>query len=185
MNIFSLVISIAAVGIAWLSWWTTKQTLRHNAIREIRKDYLSPEMYHAIKTLWQFYRENNEKGENFVDKYEKIRGEEEKWVSGQDKQNRVTADQSTLHYQRRLVKEFYVHLASLRASNILPASMVFREWPEEDLRIIPEIIVPIETKLNEVFHKPPLPEVDENNFPPLKLYNDSKRYKEFITGQRP
>ena len=145
----------------------------HHALEDVQKDYRSLEMLCAIERLWQLYRNRGKK--KLAEKYEEIRNEEEEWVSSLDKQKRVEAEQNTLHYQRRLVSLFYQHVAALYINKILPKGIVFKTWSETDLRIIPEIIVPIENKLREVLHTPPLPPLDENNYSPLILYRDSKK----------
>ena len=150
----------------------TQKTMLHHVLEDIHKDYRSPEMHSAVITLRHFYKKHRE---TFVDKYEEIRKEDEKRMSSLDEEKRIEAER-TLHYQRRLVSIFYRHLAALYVDKILPKSIIFREWAESDLRIIPEIIVPIENKLREVLHTPPLPALDEN-CPLLVLYRDSKDYR--------
>ena len=133
-------------------------------------------MHHAVKTLWQFYREHQE---NFIERYEEIRQEDEKRISSLEERRRVEAEQTTLHYQRRLVSHFYQYVAALRANGVLPKGIVYKTWSEEDLRIIPNIIIPIEIKLREVIQTPQLEPVDKDNLPDglsvlYKLYTDSK-----------
>jgi hypothetical protein len=170
-DIIAISIAFAAAVFAGLAWWNARQTMRHHLISELRKDYLSPQLHHAVKTLWQFYEEC---GENFVEKYEEKRKEEEEWLSNLNRLEMIKAEQSTLHYQRRLLSHFYQYVATLYLDKILPKGIVFKTWSESDLRIIPEVIVPIENKLREVLHTPPLPPLDEKNYSPLVLYRDSR-----------
>jgi len=53
----------------------------------------------------------------------------------------------------------------------LPKKTLFGYWSEADLRIIPEILVPIENKLRQVSQNPPL----DNQSNLLILYRDSKQ----------
>lgn len=174
-----LVISAIAATAAIVSavfvcfyWRVAKRAMIHQALLDVQKDYRSPQMLYAVRTLWQFYREHG-KGK-FVEKYEEIRRSEEQWISTLDKQKRLEAEQTTLHYLRRLVSHFYQHLAALYVNGILPKAAVYEGWSEADLRIIPEILVPIENDLLKALHTPPLEPLDEN-CSLLVLYRDSKR----------
>ena len=144
MSVVALVIAVVAAMFAGLAWWNAKKTTLHHILEDIRKDYRSPEMYHAVKTLWQFYRECEDNHENFVEKYDELRKIDENRISGLEERQRVEAEQTTLHYQRRLVSHFYQYVAALRANGVLPKGIVYKTWTEENLRIIPNIIIPIE-----------------------------------------
>ena len=172
--LISAIAAIAAIASALFAggvWKIVKRTMIHQALLDVQKDYRSPQMQYAVRTLWDFYREHGE--DMFVEEYEKIRKEEDKWVSDQEKHTRIEFEQATLHYQRRLVSQFYKHLAALRVNEILSKGIVYSNWSEADLRIIPAILVPIENKLYKVLYKPPLEPLNENcNL--LVLYRDSK-----------
>jgi hypothetical protein len=148
-----------------------KKILIHQSLLNLQKDYLSPQMLYAIGTLWDFYREYGR--EKFIERYEEIREEEHKWVLSIDKQKRIETEQTTLHFQRRLVPQFYNQLATLYVNKVLPKDIIYTNWSEADLRIIPEILIPIENKLREVLHKPPLSPLGENSGL-MVLYRDSK-----------
>jgi len=138
-----------------------KRILIHQSLLSLQKDYRSPQMLYAVSTLMDFYREHGPK--KFVEKYEERREKERKWILTIDRQSRIEAMQSILHYQRRLVSHFYNQLATLYINEVLPKDIVYRNWSEADLRIIPEILIPIENKLREVLFKPPLPPLDESS----------------------
>jgi len=184
MHFSDYILAVTALIILWYAWETrnlkqqmVKQTelqkriLIHQSLLSLQKDYRSPQMLYAVRTLWDFYREHGT--EKFVEKYEKIREEELKWILTIDRQNRIEAEQTTLHYQRRLVSHFYNQLATLYVNNVLPKDIVYRNWSEADLSIIPEILIPIENKLREVLYKSPLPPLDENSSI-MVLYRGSK-----------
>lgn len=184
ISISDAILTATAILIFWYSWETRKlkhgmleqtelqrKALMHQSLLFLQQKYLSPEMLYAVGTLWDFYREYGK--ERFVKKYEEIRKEEQIWVTSIDKQKRIEAEQSTLHYQRRLVSQFYNQLATLDVNGVLPKDIVYRNWSEADLRIIPEILIPIENKLREVLHQPSLPPLDENSSL-MVLYRGSK-----------
>lgn len=172
--LISAIAAIAAIAsslFAGCVWKIVKRTMIHQALLDVQKDYRSPQMHYAVRTLWDFYREHGE--DMFVEEYEKIRKKEDKWVSNKEKQKRIEFEQATLHYQRKLISQFYQHLATLYANGILSKDIIYSSWSEADLRIIPTILVPIENKLREVLFKPPLGSLDENcNL--LVLYRNSK-----------
>ena len=182
MSVLAIIISAVAVLFAWLTWQTAKRTMFHHVLEDIRKDYRSPEMHHAVKTMRDLYRTHRD---NFVEEYEKRRKKDDERISNLAEEKRVEAEAGTIHFQRRLVSHFYQYVAALYLNHILPKDLVFKTWSESDLRIIPEIIVPIETKLREVLNESPLPPLDEKNFPPLVLYSDSKDYEAQKTAETP
>jgi len=172
--IISAICALAAVVSALFavkSHRSAKKVVVNQTLLELGNDYRSPQMGYAIKQLWDYYRKYGE--ENFVREYEKIRKDEDNWVSSLDKNKRSQAVQNTLHFQRRLVSQFYQHLANLYVNKRLPKNAIYEKWLEADLRIIPKILVPIENKLRGVLHKPPVGPLDEN-CPLLVLYRDSK-----------
>jgi len=150
--IFNIIMAIAALASAIFAAFVcliVKKTLIHQALLDIHRDYRSHQIQYAIGILWQFYEDNKK---TFVDKYDKIRSEEKEWISRLDKQQRIEAQKVTLHYQRKLVTDFYQHLANLYLNRVLPKKMIYKAWTEADLRIIPEVLIPIENKLREVLH---------------------------------
>ena len=145
----------------------------HQALFNLLKDYRSPQMLYAIISLNEFYDKYGK--EKFVKEYERIRKKESNQILRQDKEKKIEAMQTTLHYQRRLVSHFYNMLATFYINGVLPKDIVYANWTEADLRIIPEILVPIENKLRAVIFDPPLEPLDMN-CSLLVLYNNSIKY---------
>jgi hypothetical protein len=176
----ALGISIIALIFAILSWRTSKLTALHHVIEDIRKDYRSPEMHHAVKTLWEFYKDCKTKGEDFVIKYLQILKDDNDRLSRLEGHEKLKAERDTLHYQRRLVSHFYQYVAALYVNKILPGDVIFKTWIEDDLRIIPNIIIPIEIKLPEIIKTPEYQPINKQDIPwqlsPIyRLYMDSKK----------
>lgn len=171
--VISFIMVVAAVASAIFAgtvWLTARKAMLHQALLDVQRNYRSGEMQYAIRTLWDFYKKEGKK--NFVEKYEAIRREDEQRISALPPEDRLRAEQATLHYQRRLVSHFYQHLASLHINGVLSRKILYTGWSERDLRIIPEVIVPIESRLpRELSGSPPL---DENS-PLIILYRDSKK----------
>ena len=172
--IISAIAAIFAVTLAAFSWSLAKKTLVHQTLVDLQKEYRSAQMLYAIKTLWNFYNENSQ--DKFVEKYEEVRSEDQKMVSSLEKQKQIEAEQSTLHNQRRIVSHFYKQLAILYDNKVLPKDVVYKSWSEADLRIIPQVLVPIENQLRELLHTPPLEPLDENHSLRV-LYEDSKNHR--------
>lgn len=175
-SIFNMLMAMAAIGSAIFAgcvWRIVKKTMIHQALLDVQKDYRSPQMLYAVRTLWEFHKTHGK--QKLVEKYEETRRREEEWVSGLNQEKRIEAEQSTLHCQRRLVSHFYEHLAALYVNRIIPKGVVYKIWSEPDLRIIPDVLIPIENQLRKVLYTPPLGPLDENcNL--LILYRDSKNY---------
>jgi len=170
LALISAIAAILAALFAAFAWSVSKKTLVHQTLLDLQKEYRSPQMLFAVEKLRDFYREYGP--EKFVDKYEEIRREEQNWVLKLDKNQQIEAVQNTLHNQRRLVSHFYQQLATLYINRVLPKDIVYKSWSEADLRIIPEVLIPIENRLREVLHNPPLEPLNENS-PLLILYKDS------------
>jgi hypothetical protein len=180
LSIIAIIVSIFAVIVAFLSWNNSKRTTLHHVLEDIRKDYRSPEMHHAVKTLWEFYRDCQSKGEDFVEKYFQILKNDNQRLSSLKENEKIKAERDTLHYQRRLVSHFYQYVASLYVNKILPGKVIFKAWIEDDLRIIPNIIIPIEKRLPEIIKTPKYQPINNQDIPwwlsPLfRLYIDSKK----------
>ena len=92
MSVIALIISIVAAVIAGLLWRTAKQTMRHHVLEDIRKDYRSPEMYHAVKTIWEFYKDCQKNKEDFVVKYFKIFEEDNKKLAKLEENQRCKSN---------------------------------------------------------------------------------------------
>ena len=165
------VVAIVSALFAGFVWRIAHRTMIHQALEDVQKDYRSPEMHHAIRALWQLYIQF---GDNLANEYDNIRQHEDSWIfSLPNERDRIEAERVTLHYQRRLVSHFYKHLAALYVNKVIAKDVLFSIWSEVDLRIIPQILVPIENKLREVLREEPLPPLDENSNL-LILYRDSK-----------
>jgi hypothetical protein len=175
--VISLIVSLIALGISYFLFIITRRNLVHQVLVNLQMEYRKPEMQQAVAKLWRFYEEDCEKKEDILkDKYKETYYREQYWVDRQDKLQRLEALKTILDHQRRLVSQFYQHLAALYAQKILSPDIVFRIWSESDLKIIPLIIIPMENTLStEILHKetPEKPLEDSDLY---KLYNDSKDY---------
>jgi hypothetical protein len=114
----------------------------HQVLIDVMRDYRSGEMLHAINSLWRL---RNEHGDQFVQVYlEQWQRDNERIARLPDEQQ-LAAVQATLHYRRRTVKEFFNLLAGLYELGVFPREILYTYWSDAELRIIPEILIPLET----------------------------------------
>lgn len=102
------------------------------------RDYSQNDMAQAVSRLWNFWRDCSKNGEVVEKKFEgdlKSKGGSE------------SSPVAKLDNSRRRVSHFYQRMAGLYAISVLPGSVLYRHWQEKDLRIIPEIIIPMEEAL--------------------------------------
>ena len=122
--------------------------------------YFNPEMLMAIRQLWEHYRKYEES--DFLDKYIKIMIAENKKMNAMPASERIMFQTGTLHYQRRLVSQFWRGLSILIKNNLVPKKAVFDWWAQDDVDIVSKILIPIENKLAE-YHK--VPQLNPNTEP--------------------
>ncbi len=173
ISVLGAITAIISVVISVFSWRVSKSTLTHQMLIDLQKEYRSAEMLFAVRTLWEFYREHGK--EKLVQAYEQCREQDRQMVSRLSGTQKLDAEKMTLHYQRRLVSHFYAMLANLYRSNVLPEQLLFEHWSQAGLRIIPDILVPIENNLRQVLSYPSLPPLDANSAL-LILYAASERH---------
>jgi len=166
--IISVLVAILAFSISILSWRVATKALNLQVLLNMGMEYRSPQMLYAIDKLWQLYKDHPT---DFVKKYLEIRDEGQRCLASMDEEMKFENYRYTLHNQRRLISHFYQCLANLYVKKIFPKDILYRIWTEAELRIIPEILIPIEKKLQENLNEPPLKSFEENL---LILYKDSK-----------
>ena len=123
-------IGITAVASS-ITIFISVRSSRITAFMELRKQYGSPMIGNAVRKLWEFYREDKE---TLVERYKK------------ESIGFRRYREDCLHYQRRLVSQFYQQLENWWKSRPLNKKLLLSSWKAADLEIIPEIIIPIETE---------------------------------------
>jgi hypothetical protein len=113
----------------------------HQVLVSVLQDYRSPEMLWAMNSLWRFRREH---GDKFVQDYLERWQKDDERIAGLPDDQQLAATAATLHCRRRIVKEFYNLLAGLRDLRVLPPEVLYTYWNEAELKIIPEILIPLE-----------------------------------------
>jgi superfamily I DNA and/or RNA helicase len=133
-------------------------------------EYRSAEMLSALRSLKRF-RENHKN--DLSQAYEESRKSDTDRIDNLVPTDRLEYERTTLHHQRRLVSQFYGILAGIHEQRIIPANILYSYWAESDLRIIPDILLPIEDSLAQALGGPKThPATDRM----LRLYEDSKHF---------
>lgn len=168
MSVIALIVSLAAAVFAGFAWWNARQMRLYQTLHDLQMEYRSGEMMDAVRTLWW--------------QYEHVKRDESKLMALYEEEYTKQAGPGSLHYKRRLVTHFYQHVAALYDKGMLPKEIVFEIWSEKDLRVIPNILIPIEIKIGEMLKTPEAMPRDTAGLPEglrklNKLYEGSKSYE--------
>jgi hypothetical protein len=126
----------------------------HTVLVDVLHDYRTPEMFVALNALWSFHREH---GDQFVQQYLHRWQQDDARIRELPSEQQLEATKCTLHYRRRLVKEFYNLLAGLYDIGVFPPEVLYTYWNETELRIITKILIPIETAVATELRKEKAP----------------------------
>ena len=123
---------------------TADASLRFQVLVPALAEYRSARMFVAIRHLWDFYKVNpSTLVERFQWQYEADRKAEEK-LEGDELLAHVEV---SLDFHRRQVTHFYNMLTSVYDEGGLQRKWLYTYWHRRELRIIPDILVPIERAL--------------------------------------
>jgi hypothetical protein len=137
-----LVAVLSLEGIVAVSHLRQSKLDSLHVLFEVLHDYQSADMTLAVIALWRFRRDH---GDQFVQAYLEAWRQDEARISQRPPEEQVETLRATLHYRRRTVKEFFNLLAGLYELKVLPREVIYTYWSEAELRIIPEILIPLET----------------------------------------
>ena len=167
ISLLSILVAALAALYARQSARTAESALVYQVLVNALSEYRSPEMFVAIKALWRFAREHP--GE-IAEAYKAQRLRDGLQLDELEQSQRLVFEQTTIHYHRRLVSQFYGLLAGLKEQG-LARTIVYSHWTEADLRIIPEVLLPMEDTLRAALGSPMPPTLRR-----LKsLYDDCPR----------
>jgi len=114
----------------------------HQVLIDMLRDYRSCEMLHAVNSLWRLRQQH---GDQFVQFYMRQWHEDDERIAQLPAAEQLEAMRATLHYRRRSVKDFFNLLAGLYELGVFPKEILYTYWSEAELKIIPEILIPLET----------------------------------------
>jgi len=111
INIVGVLISALAL---FLAIYIPRKIMINQIYADLLANYRSPEMGGAILAIFRFYVKDCEKNvSNIVAKYETKYDEQIEKLFKANKEGKLDFSK-TLHFQRRLVAQFYFNMASLR-----------------------------------------------------------------------
>lgn len=132
----SCVVALISCVIAGAVFLFTRMALRYQILAQLMRDYADPAMGEHVKTL-----------------HETCRPYKSDWSGLETKLKTDVSDfKKNLNKARRPVSHFYQRLAVLYKHSwwfgkCFFGKIIFVLWSERDLRIIPDIIMPLETAL--------------------------------------
>lgn len=132
---------------------TLKGANSFQVLTTVVTEYRSPEMYFAVKRFWDHHRKY---GENFIGKFAEIRDSETLHVDSiSSPASQITHQRdmekvimATIDFQRRRLTSFYTLLASYNELKMFPDEMIFTFFTSKDLRLIKDVLVPIEESMS-------------------------------------
>lgn len=129
----------------------SKKTFEIKLHYDLLNEYSSESMQGAIEELWSYRRKehiigNGKFGHAYHEKYKGM-----------------------IEVSRKKVSHFYQKLALFHVREILPTDLIYATWNRSNLRILIQIIIPIECKF-PAYSKETLRQLG-------RLYRDSKKYQ--------
>jgi len=141
--------TIAALGtatsaiVALFVWINARRTIANQVFHSIIQEYKEPEFMLALQRLYGLYEYCNGEPECIHAKYEDIKQKDCDEIMRQRFQDRIEFEKNTLHYQRRLVSNFYYYLCTAVQRKMIPRAIAYKFWDVKTLQVIPKILVPI------------------------------------------
>lgn len=141
----------------------SKEGLTYHHLTKLMEDYEQPEMRKEVKKLWKDKLGYESNDLNIAIEYAKC-------LKSPDGLSNENVDKRC-----RKVSFFYQRMAALYEGGLLPGNVLYRIWAKEDLKIIPDIIIPLEKELYKNLNEGKDP--PEHHYDHLeKLYRDSLKY---------
>ena len=151
-----------------------RKTLIYQAFYTFTNEYQEAHMLQAVRRLWDFYRLEGD--ENIVTAYLVKMEEDSKLVSSAPVEERIKLEAASLHYQRRIVSQFYLRISTFIYEKVIPEHIFYNGWTTTDLEIIPKILIPLENGIRTMPSGTGLPELDDQSLL-MQLYLKSKTYR--------
>ena len=106
--------------------------------------HASDEVFMGTRRLWELYRKDRN---SFQELYIEIMQEELLVLNNLPKEKQLEFQRNTLHYQRKLVTQFWRNLALAMKFKLLPEKQAYCTWAKSTVEIIPKVLLPIEKRL--------------------------------------
>lgn len=153
ISAISLVIAGLSALYARHAWTSARHAILQQTLQALHAEYGSAEMLDAVRSLWEFYRTHGEA--NLAAEYEKQRIADENELNKKHGADRIEYIKTSLHYKRRIVSHFYMHVLHLITNRIISEDAFYAGWSKSDLQIIVKILLPLEQHLSDMLHVGP------------------------------
>lgn len=155
----SIVVSIIAVGISFSTViiliiinYQSNKKIKNQKYIDLFREYRKVEMLSAIQRLHKFKKKY--KGKCIKCEYKKIKKEEDRIEKGKEYSKKLDFKKNTLHYQRRLVSQFYMAIDIALKEKLLPEELTLKSWTDlKIIKIIREIGYDPEENLKSLYEK--------------------------------
>ena len=141
--------------------------LRFQVLLPVLFEYRSAEMLVAIRSLWDFSRAHPN---DISEAYRTEREKDHQHLANLKGDDHLTYLRGTLDFHRRQVSQFYGFLTSVYDEGGMQRKWLYKHWSRDDLKIIPEVVVPMEKALGQAIGTPASPTALGRM---MRLYEDS------------
>ncbi len=148
-SIVSLVISVSSLTVSIVVFFITRRRQNYLTLYDQMTQFAREEVFIATRRLWELYREY---GDNFADRYIKIMEADTKKLKSLPLEKQLAFQRNTLHYQRKILTQFWRNLSIILKNGLLPEKQVYGAWAKDTVEIVPKILLPLENKLAD-YHK--------------------------------
>jgi hypothetical protein len=130
---------------------TAEASLRFQVLVPALTEYRSPEMYIAIRHLWEFAAID---ARTIEDRFKVQREADNRLIAELERDLAPNFIRTTIDYHRRQVSQFYALLTSIHDEGGHQRKWLYTYWRRRELRIIPEILIPLERALADAITAP-------------------------------
>jgi hypothetical protein len=168
--------AIAALGafmsavIALFVWINARKTITNQVFHSVIAEYKSPDFMLALQRLYGLRDTCRGDAALISSTYESIKVSDAEEIMRQPFQARLEFERNTLHFQRRLVSNFYYYLCTAVLERMIPRDVAYKFWDLRTLQVIPTILVPI--KNDDISYL-------------MQLYDDAVRFSSQKSTKKP
>lgn len=170
IGLLALAVVVSSIAL-FVAYRIPRLIMARQIYADLTKEYRSAEMGAAILAIFHFYTWDCENNVNAIaDKYKE---KYEEQIEGPLKRNESINYADTLHFQRRLVAQFYADMANLCYEE-RPSTKQMRKWLTPNEKTLRAIILHMAKPAAAVFEKP------QNVFEPLDMEDDAPMNKSIL-----
>jgi hypothetical protein len=142
-------------------WSNSRKTISSQIFHTLLSEFKSPEMLMALRRLYDLKEHCDNHHIDIAEEYRRIMREEDLAIERAKPIDKPHLVQVSLHHQRRIVSNFFYYIHTVLLNNMISRSIVYKYWTMGNIRLIPEVLVPIRYDNSEYL---------------MELVEDAKRY---------